>query len=130
MSTLMSIHALIWRNKAADPHEEDVIERVMPFVAGSWVGARAECWYLEVMAVHPDYQGKGIGRMLVEWGLERASEESIFASVISAKGKEAFYQKCGFNVEDGYVGRGVGNPLAGWEGGKMLWAVPECLRDD
>lgn len=128
MALAMKGHAIIWPNRAADRKEEDVIERVMPYVADSWTGDRGECWYLEVMAVRPDFQGKGIGRKLVGWGLQRAEDEGVYACVISAKGKEPFYQKCGFVLEDGHVGRGEGNPLAEWQGGRMLWRVPDGKR--
>lgn len=124
MSKAMQVHALAWPNRAADPHDEDVIERAMPFIADAWSGDRADCWYLEMMAVKPDCQNQGIGRLVVDWGLERAREEGIHASVISAKGKEPFYQKCGFLLEDGHCGAGAGNPLSDWEGGRMFWVVP------
>lgn len=124
MAAAMKLHARIWPNRAADPAEEDVMERVMPLVADSWAGDRAESWYLELLAVHPDYQGKGVGRMIVRWGLDRADEEGVCASVISTTGKEPFYQKCGFHLEDGRVGRGAGNPLAWYAGGRMFWRIP------
>lgn len=126
MSVVMRIHAWVWPNRAADPNDEDVLERAISVVSGqAWTGDRADCWYLAVLAVHPDFQNQGIGRMLVEWGLDRAREEGVHASVISATGKEPFYQKCGFHEEDGHVGDGENNPLNGCRGGRMFWVVPE-----
>lgn len=124
MVAAMKVHARIWPNRAADPAEEDVIERAMPLVADSWAGDRAECWNLEILAVHPEYQGRGVGRLIVKWGLDRADEERVCASVVSSKGKEPFYLKCGFNIEDGRVGRVEGSPLAWWDGGRMFWRIP------
>lgn len=122
----MKIHALIWPNRASDPAEEDILERAFPFFKDMWSGERAEAWYLQNLAVHPDFQGKGIGRMLVQWGLDRARDEGIYASVIAARGKDPFYRKCGFDVQDGNWGMGgEENPLRGFEGGNMHWRAPD-----
>lgn len=58
-------------------------------------------FYIKDFAVRPEYQGKGVGRMLME-----AMESYITASVrdgwvvslelISSKGREPFYEKFGF----------------------------------
>lgn len=119
----MKAHALIWPNRAADPKDEDIIERVYPYLDHVWTGERSESWYLEFLAIHPSAQGQGIGRRLVQWGLDHAKEDGVCASVISARGKDPFYRKCGFDVHDGRAGMGVGNPLADVEGGNILWSM-------
>jgi predicted N-acetyltransferase YhbS len=80
------------------------------------------------MAVHPEYQGKGFGRELVQQGLERAkhdAEGDLPVCVVSADGKEGFYQKCGFGDIEGYTATAGGseNPLmrAGIGGGAVMW---------
>lgn len=122
----MNLHALIWPNRASDPGEEDVIERAYPFFSHMWAGAdRAESWYLQNLAVRPSSQGRGVGRMLVRWGLDRARDEGVCASVVAARGKDPFYRKCGFDVQDGNWGMGgEDNPLHGFEGGNMHWRAP------
>lgn len=120
----MRLTPLLWPNRAADPKNEDILERTYPFIQPMWSGDRAESWYLELLAVHPDFQGKGIGRMLVKDGFARADRDGVCCSVISALGKEPFYQKCGYDIEDGSAGMGEGNPLAGSEGGRMFWRMP------
>lgn len=127
-SFAMKIGSFIWPNRAADPEKEDILERAYPFLEGCWSGERAESWYLELLAVHPDFQGKGIGRMLVHNGFEQSDSEGVWTSVISTKGKESFYQKCGFDIEDGHVGMGEGNPLAGADGGRMFWRLPKIQK--
>jgi GNAT superfamily N-acetyltransferase len=122
----MSIHKWLWPNRAADPKQEDIIERAYPCFDGIWSGDRAESWYLEQLAVHPSFQGKGVGYKLVQWGLEQAQNEGVVASVVSALGKNDFYRKCGFDVQDGSACEdGEGNPLKGVEGGDVFWRWPK-----
>ncbi|RMZ88722.1 hypothetical protein DV736_g4055, partial [Chaetothyriales sp. CBS 134916] len=89
-------------------------------------------WSLEVLAVHPNEQGKGYGRELVTDGLERLAkndaEGELPVSVVSANGKEAFYEKMGFKELVGWASRTVGedgsdNPMRrnGVLGGAVLW---------
>lgn len=99
------------------------MEKSYPFIKHMWSGKRAESWYLELLAVTPGFQGKGAGRLLVNWGLDRAEKEGVCASVISAAGKEPFYQKCGFDVQEGFVGMGEGNPFADMQGGLIFWKM-------
>jgi len=88
-------------------------------------------WSLEILAIHPDHQGKGYGRELVEQGLERSKcdpEGDLPVCVVAADGKEGFYQKCGFKELVGWLSKTVGedgsdNPLRknGVGGGAVLW---------
>lgn len=93
----MKIHAWAWPSRASDPKEENIVERAYPFFDTIWSGKRAESWYLEGLAVRPDFQGRNVGRKLVQWGLEQAEAEGICALVVSALGKDEFYTKCGFD---------------------------------
>ncbi|CAN8096463.1 unnamed protein product [Discula destructiva] len=121
----MSLHGLIWPNRACDPANENIIERGAPFLDSAWTGARQESWYLEFLAVEPHWQGKGVGKKLVQRGLKMAEDEGVCASVISAEGKDGFYRKCGFDVVDGRAGMGEGNPLSDIPGGNILWRMPK-----
>jgi ribosomal protein S18 acetylase RimI-like enzyme len=125
-SFAMKIHGLIWPDRACDPRQEDVIERSYPYFDGIWTGDRAESWYLEALAVHPEYHGRGVGRALVRWGLDRAELDGVCASVVSARGKDEFYRKSGFELQDGSAGAGEGNPLANVEGGNIWWKLPKA----
>ena len=112
-----------WRpNRAADPAKEDIIERSYSFLDHIWTGERAQSWYLESLGVRPEYQNRGLGRKLVQWGLDQAEREGVSASVIAADGKERFYQLCGFDVEPvGRSGEGENNPLADVPGGLVFF---------
>ncbi|PTB63247.1 acyl-CoA N-acyltransferase [Trichoderma citrinoviride] len=120
-SLIMTVHAWLWPNRASDPITEDIVERAYPYFSSLWTDQRAESWFLDVLAVRPDCQGKGVGRKLVQWGLDNAEGDGICASVISAFGKEKFYCKCGFNEQYGSAMQGDGNPLAGIKGGNIYW---------
>lgn len=121
----MKVHAWAWPNRASDPKEEDIVERAYPCFDAIWSGKRAESWYLEALAVRPDFQGKNIGRQLVQWGLEQAENEGVVASVVSAFGKDGFYLKCGFDEQHGTARDGEGNPLADIEGANVYWKWPK-----
>ncbi|OAA61559.1 Acyl-CoA N-acyltransferase [Cordyceps fumosorosea ARSEF 2679] len=121
----MGVHAYLWPNRAADPTREDAIERAYPcFGPSAWTGDRAESWYLDALAVHPDRQGGGVGRRLVAWGLDRAQRDGVVASVVSAWKMDGFYRACGFDEQHGNATSGEGNPLKGIDGANMFWRWP------
>ncbi|KAJ4248404.1 hypothetical protein NW762_012741 [Fusarium torreyae] len=124
-SAAMYIHAWVWPSRATDPKEEDIVERGYPYFEDIWSGERGESWYLEGLAVRPDFQGKGVGRQLVKWGLEQAQAEGVCASVVCALGTDEFYAKCGFDEQYGRAGQGEGNPLADVAGADMRWRWPK-----
>ena len=120
--------AVISPNRAASKEDEFIVERSYSFLDHAWTGGRSESWYLECLAVHPDYQKRGQGRVLANWGLKQAREEGISCSVISADGKERFYQACGFDVGPvARAGEGEGNPLREVAGGLMFVKEKEGL---
>ncbi|KIY00947.1 uncharacterized protein Z520_03613 [Fonsecaea multimorphosa CBS 102226] len=141
VSTFYRIRRYIWPNKAAarpTPEDPDpltiwnFVPRILPF-CGHFFSAphRQVRWSLEVLGVHPDHQGKGYGRELVEDGLLRAKKDpegDLPVCVVAADGKEAFYLKVGFNEIVGYTSKtvaedGSDNPLRqnGIGGGAILW---------
>ncbi|KXJ91721.1 acyl-CoA N-acyltransferase [Microdochium bolleyi] len=52
--------------------------------------------YLSILACHPDYQRRGIGRRLVTWGLEKASREGLDLTVFGSPMGSLLYQAVGF----------------------------------
>lgn len=109
----------IWPNRAADPTKTYVLQESFPLFSHLWSGSRQQNWFLEMLATHPDFQGQGIGKKLVKWGIDEADKERVCSSVISADGKEGFYEKSGF-VE---VGRANVGPLKenGIKGGAIMF---------
>jgi GNAT superfamily N-acetyltransferase len=123
------LHAYIYPDRACSPADEDIVERAYDVFGSVWSGDRAESWYLEWLAVDPDHQGRGIGKELARWGMDRAEKENIWASVASTRGKEFFYQHvCGFNEEYWSASMGEGNPLQIWGGGRIFWRRPKKLN--
>lgn len=70
---------------------------------GRLVGDGAMYWYLQEIIVLPEYQGKGIGKSIVNRLIEHIRSEAVPGTKIeigltAVKGKEPFYEKFGFSV--------------------------------
>lgn len=70
---------------------------------GRLVGDGAMYWYLQEIIVLPPFQRKGIGTMIVKHLVDYAKANSAtgkFTTIggVSAKGKEPFYEKLGFEI--------------------------------
>ncbi|KAF3032400.1 hypothetical protein E8E11_000729 [Didymella keratinophila] len=98
-------------NRALDSATANILQEAEPYFAHHFEGTRADSWYLHLLAVHSASQHRGFGRELVFWGLERAREEDVHASVISSDPKESFYFACGFESIVGSMMDDEGNPL-------------------
>lgn len=141
LSAFYALRRRVVPNKAAarptpeDPHplaQWNFISRILPYAASFFSEPHRQThWSLEILAVHPDYHGKGYGRELVNYGLERAKsdpEGDLPVCVVAAEGKEGFYLKSGFKEIVGWMSQTVGsdgsdNPMRerGIGGGAVLW---------
>ena len=69
---------------------------------GRLVGDGAMYWYLQEIIILPEYQKQGIGTKIVNHLVDYAVEHSAtgkFTTIgVSAKGKEGFYTKMGFDI--------------------------------
>lgn len=63
--------------------------------AGRALADGVDCAYLCDIAVHPDYQGSGLGKAIVERLRERAAGHRKII-LYANPGKEGFYRKLGF----------------------------------
>lgn len=70
---------------------------------GRLVGDGALYWYLQEIVVLPEYQGKGIGKSIVNHLLEHIENTMVPGTKIdvgltAVAGKEPFYEKFGFSA--------------------------------
>lgn len=73
-------------------------------------------WYLAPLLTWPEWQGRGVGKRLLEWAIERADggEEVVPMYLESAPSARAVYLHCGFLPvgEVNFVRRGPGGVRA------------------
>lgn len=55
-------------------------------------------WFLKLLAIHPKFQRKGLGTLLVNWGVQRANSQQIDAWLESSPMGKGAYLKAGFKV--------------------------------
>lgn len=51
---------------------------------------------LDTLVVHPDYQRRGAGSMLVQWGCDLADEEGVALYVDASRAGAPLYERFGF----------------------------------
>lgn len=77
--------AAVFFGKLADMHEEIMEGRPH--------------WYLEMIVTRSKYQGLGAGRMLMEWGVERADEEGVECYLDATPQGMPLYERFGFKTQ-------------------------------
>ena len=70
---------------------------------GRLVGDGAMYWYLQEIIVLPEYQGKGIGKSIVNRLIDHVKSTAmpgtgVEVGLTAVKGKEPFYEKLGFSL--------------------------------
>lgn len=120
MDLVNRVHEVLFPNRAADPAKADILERAFPYIKHYWTG-REENWYLSLLSTDPRCQKMGYGGEIVKWGIERARQDGVCASVMSSLGNEKFYQRCGFGEIVGWASDGEGNPIANVPGGAIMF---------
>ena len=119
MTSYIYLESFIYPNRALAPERENSLEDLDRFIGHHWTGTRGETWYLALIAVDPAHEKQGYGRQLVKYGFDRAREDGVGCSVISAAGKAPFYRACGFDNEVGRMSDegGEENPVRELQGG-------------
>ena len=98
----------LFPNRAADPARASILNTAVANAASYWTNEHAECWDLYVCGVHPDFQGKGIGKMLVAWGIGMADQQLTSASVLCGEKNRGFYNRGGLTEDMGALKGGSG----------------------
>jgi GNAT superfamily N-acetyltransferase len=103
-----SLSLSIFPNRAADPTCSSFLDTAVESFEKYWTGDRTECWDLHICGVHPDCQGKGVGKLLAQWGVREAEKEGedVVASVLCGEKNRGFYRKAGLGVQIGKGERG------------------------
>lgn len=59
----------------------------------------SQCWYLALVATHPDARGQGLGRTVLQPGIERAERDCVPAVLeTSNEANVGWYERLGFEV--------------------------------
>lgn len=53
---------------------------------------------LNQLATHPSHQGRGVGSLLLNWGLQKADEEGLVCYLNASEAGKRMYEKRGFEV--------------------------------
>jgi predicted N-acetyltransferase YhbS len=87
------------------PPSDDPIKRLNAFTDGdmaAWVEeimpTGVQCLYVVMLSVSPTAQGQGVGRALIQWGLNQCDEHGVFAWVHSSEPAHGMYAKLGFDT--------------------------------
>ena len=69
------------------------------------IGDMGLCYYIKDVVVHPEYQGKGIGRTLINELLKYINDNGIkgtnvFVELAAVPDKMPFYEKLGFTTNE------------------------------
>ncbi|KAM0745799.1 acyl-CoA N-acyltransferase [Meredithblackwellia eburnea MCA 4105] len=62
--------------------------------------SRGRCYELEVLAIHPNHQRKGVGKVLMEWGFKEADKAQLPVYLDATAAGIPMYKALGF-VQDG-----------------------------
>ncbi|KAL9487978.1 hypothetical protein ACSS6W_000255 [Trichoderma asperelloides] len=55
-------------------------------------------WYLELLAVKPQFQGKGAASLMLKYGVEKADEDKVECFLDASPAGQPIYERYGFRV--------------------------------
>lgn len=85
---------IFWLQGGERDAAEDLVKPLWDMREKLWLDERYI--YCHVVAVHPDYQKKGIGKLLVDYGLNVARQAGLPVYVESSRDGMRLYEGCGF----------------------------------
>ncbi|KAJ4342392.1 hypothetical protein N0V87_001010 [Didymella glomerata] len=62
------------------------------------MGTENPFFMLNSLATHPDHQGRGAGKLLLDWGVEKADDEQLVTYLDATQVAKPIYEKRGFEV--------------------------------
>ncbi|KAF8847564.1 GNAT family acetyltransferas-like protein [Acephala macrosclerotiorum] len=85
---------------------------------------RSNRWHVGTLIVDPKWQGKGIGRLLLQEALSLAQEERVIVGLSASPAGEKLYRRMGFQLLGDFTFRIAGDV----GGGIMIW-YPEGMEE-
>lgn len=67
------------------------------------MGTEKQFFMLNSLATHPDHQGRGAGKMLLDWGLKKAEKEGLVTYLDATQIARPIYERRGFEVKRAVV---------------------------
>ena len=106
-----------WTDRSADADAVTKFDNNWNDIEHNFSGPRKECWLIDVLCVHPDFQHRGIGRSLAMKAVELGEGEDpmVPVAVIASATGDRFYNKLGFKE----VGRADVGDLKDVKGGSI-----------
>ncbi len=78
------------------------------------VVTRVDCWHVHDLAIHPRFQGQGVGGELAAVAMSLAQENSLdSATLVAVRGAETFWRRVGFRQVE-VLESGALNALRGY----------------
>jgi GNAT superfamily N-acetyltransferase len=104
------------------------ISQILPIISKPLnQGELQESWELNGMYVSPDWQRRGVGKMLLQWGLTKAADERVSVVCKSSSVGVYFYEHAGFRSTEKQMFDPYFDP--GHKGyHSMIWDPRECER--
>ncbi|KAF2730424.1 hypothetical protein EJ04DRAFT_579892 [Polyplosphaeria fusca] len=78
--------------------KKDLAEKFIKAKRNSVLKGNRNVWELSQISVEPEYQGKGIGRRLVEEGLKLADSDNLLLYLEATPCGKLLYEKLGFDL--------------------------------
>jgi len=60
-------------------------------------------WHLDLLAVCPSRRKRGVGSLLVSWGMKNGAKEGVICSLESSPAGKGLYERLGFKMVDVWV---------------------------
>ncbi|MGB8650048.1 MAG: GNAT family N-acetyltransferase [Mycobacteriales bacterium] len=98
--------ARIGHLQRTDPESSWAAEVDGELVGCSLALVRDGMWFLSLLVVKPGYQGKGVGRQLLDAALTTATDRSWILSTVEPAAVRR-YQRAGFDLHPSYTAKGV-----------------------
>lgn len=94
-------HTAVPRPKFLNSDVDDELMQKMNSTRERFLGDRKDVWYVQSMLVHPDYQGRGIAKRLLNHAMAGADRDGQDVYLEGTAAGQPLYLRCGFEpLED------------------------------